>query len=141
MYASPVSDPLVDRLSLTRLPVASISTATTTNQTSKDLIATNGPNPGSLAALAVVPAGITAAHTVDITIEGSNDGFTTPTTVGTFAQFTNANANTEQKINISRAFKAYRVKTVSLGAFGGPTILPVVVLVGTNLRSAPYTAV
>lgn len=137
----PTSDPLVDKLSLTELAKFNATTATTTTGATKNLSGA-GPMPLSLAAM-LCGAVVTAAHTGDVTIEGSNDNFAAQTVVvGTFAQLTNANAGTPQRLNIPAAYRYYRSKLVSAGAFGGtPVVQATVVLVGTDLRNVPFTAV
>lgn len=137
MYASPVSDPLTDRISITQLPLPNQTAAAgPTNQTAKDLIASNAPNPGSLA---VILTGLfwTAAHTLDVKLQGSNDGFTTPVDLVTFTQLTNANVGTPQRANIPKAYKSYRLVTTSVGAFSSVTLVASCVLVGTNFRATP----
>lgn len=137
----PTTDALVDKLSLTELKTFAAASATTTTGTAKDLGGL-GPMPLSLAAL-LGGMVIAAAHTLDITIEGSNDNFNTAgVVVATFSQATNANQATAQRRSLSGAYRYYRAKAVSAGAFGSGEILrATVALVGTDMRNVPYTAV
>lgn len=136
----PTSDPLVDKLSLTELAKFAPTTATTTTGSTKNLGGA-GPMPLSVAAI-LCGAVIAASHTLDVVVYGSNDNFTSETACGTFAQLTNANAATPQRLNIATRYQYYRAKAVSAGAFGSSEILrATVVLVGTDLRNVPFTAV
>lgn len=137
----PTTDALRDKLSLTELGKFAATSATTTTATAKNLGGA-GPMPLSLAAM-LCGAVIAASHTLDVTIEGSNDNFATAgVVVGTFAQLTNANQGTAQRLSLSGVYQYYRAVAVSAGAFGASEVLrATVVLVGTDLRNVTYTAV
>ncbi len=143
MSQSPSTDAIVDKLSLTELKTFAATAVTTYTGATVD-VGGAGPMPLSLA---VLLAGIvcgTAGDALAITVHGSNDNFVADdVVVATFVAVDSTHVGA-QRLSVSAQKRYYRAIGVSTstGAFGGSeTVRATVVLAGTDLYRAPYTAV
>lgn len=91
-------------------------------------------------ALILTPISCPAAHTLDVVVHGRDNDADAWELVTTFVQVTNANI-ANQRANVERPFKQYRVTGTAAGAFGGAGIPYTVHHVGTNVQRQPVTQV
>lgn len=132
-----VKDVLHGLLAVTPLMATNFNSATTTNGTEKNVA--SFPNAAAAILSTIV---CPAAHTLTVTVEGRDEAADAWATAATFAQVTNANFATPQRVNIERPYKRYRTVSVTTGAFGANVFISTVVtLVGTNIHNAPITQV
>lgn len=86
--------------------------------------------------MVLLPISMTAAHTLDVLVEGYNNATEGWVTVATFAQVLSASL-TVKRVDVLAPKKKYRVTHTGGGAFGGGTVVFAVLLVGTNVGVAP----
>jgi hypothetical protein len=131
------ADALDGLLAVTPLQSAR-ETAVVTNSVSTDKVMAMMPHAVSVL-LTVIEC--TAAHTLDIKVQGRNLSTDAYTDVAIFAQVTNAN-QANQRLNIAQPYKRYRTSRSTTGAFGaGQFVTYSLTLIGTRCKFAPITQV
>lgn len=137
--ASPVSDPLSDRLSLASLHIGAVAAGVTTS--AELVMGGAGPMPLSQAAILKGTSGA-ASHTLDVKIQGRQLSTDAWTDLITFTQLTNGNFSTAQRVNLPLHFSRFQIIWTAIGAFGSSQVLGAAcVFAGTDLYHAPYTPV